>query len=307
MNLSLVYAHKGETRTIRVNPFRLLWLGFLLALLLSSIGLWGVQQYRNLAQQQARLISQLDGLQAEPKLHQFEQQLRERYRGLALRVGQMQVEMTRLNALGARLVEDSELAAEFDFSHTPPIGGPMMDIDSSRERDSHLLFGLYQLEQQLGKNKKSLTALESWQQSLHLLDNSFISGWPAKGPGIWISSPFGSRIDPFTQRLSVHNGVDIAGKEGTAIYAVGSGVVVWAGTRSGYGNFVEIAHGNGMVTRYGHAKAVLVKEGDVVNKGDEIALMGSTGRSTGPHVHFEVLKNGRPLNPSKFIYRKASA
>ncbi|WP_411994332.1 M23 family metallopeptidase [Agarivorans sp. DSG3-1] len=307
MKLSLVYAHKGETRTVRFNPLRLAWFAFLLVALLCSISLWGVQQYQNLAKQQTILLGQLDRLQAEPKLEQYEQQLRHRYSQLAAKVGQMQVEMTRLNALGARLIEDTEFAAEFDFTNTPPMGGPMLDVDSTVHRSDTLIFDLGQLEAQVGAKKKSLSLLESWQQSHHLVNSSYISGWPAKGPGIWISSPFGTRVDPFTKRKARHKGVDIAGKEGTKIRSVGAGVVVWAGSRFGYGNLVEIEHGNGMVTRYAHAKAVLVKEGDVVSKGDEIALMGSTGRSTGSHVHFEVLKNGRPLNPSKFIYRKASA
>ncbi|UPW17935.1 M23 family metallopeptidase [Agarivorans sp. TSD2052] len=304
MKLSLVYAHKGETRTVRFNPLRLFWLGFLVVALICSIGLWGVQQYQNLARQQIGLLSQLERSQAEPKLAQFEQSLRHQYSQLAVRVGQMQVEMTRLNALGARLIEDTELAAEFDFSATPPIGGPMLDIDNSNHANSSVFYDLSQLERQVDSKKKSLALLESWQQSHHLVTNSFISGWPAKGPGIWISSPFGTRVDPFTKRKARHKGVDIAGKEGTKIRSVGAGVVVWAGSRFGYGNLVEIEHGNGMVTRYAHAKDVLVKEGDVINKGDEIALMGSTGRSTGSHVHFEVLKNGQALNPSKFIYRK---
>lgn len=306
MRLSLVYAHKGETRTIRLNPLRLAWFAFLLVAFLCSVSLWGVQQYQNLATKQVQLLAQLDELRAEPKLQQFETQLRLRYTQLASKVGQMQAEMTRLNALGARLVEDNELAAEFDFSNTPPMGGAMLEVSASPQPDN-LFFDLTELEQQLGLHKKSLSLLESWQQSHHLATSSYISGWPARGPGVWISSPFGTRVDPFTKRKARHKGVDIAGKEGTPIRSVGAGVVVWAGERFGYGNLVEVEHGNGMVTRYAHAKAVLVKEGDVVNKGDEIALMGSTGRSTGSHVHFEVLKHGRPLNPSQFIYRKTNA
>jgi murein DD-endopeptidase MepM/ murein hydrolase activator NlpD len=95
--------------------------------------------------------------------------------------------------------------------------------------------------------------------------------------------------------------MDFAGKKGSPVVAVASGVVTWAGKRYGYGNMVEINHGNGISTRYGHAEEVLVKVGDTVKQGQEIMKMGSTGRSTGPHVHFEVLKNGRNVNPDKFI------
>jgi murein DD-endopeptidase MepM/ murein hydrolase activator NlpD len=115
------------------------------------------------------------------------------------------------------------------------------------------------------------------------------------------SSGFGKRIDPFTGRKEQHKGIDIAGKEGSSIHAVADGVVSWSGERSGYGNLVEISHGDGYVTRYGHNKRCLVKTGDTVSRGDAIALMGSTGRSTGPHVHIEVLRNGKPVNPDRYL------
>lgn len=102
----------------------------------------------------------------------------------------------------------------------------------------------------------------------------------------------------------MHKGVDFAGKENTPIIATASGVVTWASKRYGYGQLIEINHGNGLITRYGHNKDLLVNVGDVVNKGQNIALMGSTGRSTGPHVHYEILRNNKQINPIKFVYRK---
>ena len=109
------------------------------------------------------------------------------------------------------------------------------------------------------------------------------------------------RTDPFNGRREYHKGVDLAGKEGSDIIAVAAGIVTWSGDRYGYGNMVEINHGNGYITRYGHCKEVLVKAGDSVTKGQVIAHMGSTGRSTGPHVHFEVHKNGRVVNPLNYL------
>ena len=111
------------------------------------------------------------------------------------------------------------------------------------------------------------------------------------------------RNDPFSGRLSMHKGVDFAGKDGSPIYATGAGVVSWASERYGYGLLVEIDHGAGLKTRYAHSSKILVNIGDVIAKGEEVALMGNTGRSTGPHVHYEVLKLDRQIDPRKYIYR----
>ena len=152
---------------------------------------------------------------------------------------------------------------------------------------------------------------ESREQQLRLIDElivkqkfqreKFIAGRPiTKG---WLSSYYGYRTDPFTGKRAWHSGVDFAGKLGSPIVAVAAGVVTEANKRSGYGVLVEVSHGAGLVTRYAHCKEATVSVGEVVQKGQKIATMGSTGRSTGPHVHFEVLKNNKTLNPIKFIQR----
>src|SRR5262249_20792553 len=140
-------------------------------------------------------------------------------------------------------------------------------------------------------------------ENLYTSRNVQLAAQPAGPPvsGGYVSSLFGMRIDPFTGDLSMHSGMDFAGTEGEGVDAVAAGVVTWAGERSGYGNMVEIDHGNGYATRYGHNESILVHVGQVVKKGEEIALMGSTGRSTGPHVHFEVLYNGVAVNPDRFV------
>ena len=135
--------------------------------------------------------------------------------------------------------------------------------------------------------------------SRNLENEVFPAGRPVeKG---WISSYYGMRSDPFTGRPEFHKGMDFAGKQGSDIVAVGGGMVTWAGKRYGYGNMVEITHGNGYVTRYGHLEKIVVEVGQAVKKGQLIATLGSTGRSTGPHVHFEVIENGKTVNPLKFI------
>ena len=151
--------------------------------------------------------------------------------------------------------------------------------------------------------EKQLKILESITLGHHIENSSYLSGRPiTKG---WLSSYFGTRKDPFNGRPAMHKGVDFAGKEDAEIIATAAGVVSWASDRYGYGNLIEINHGKGLKTRYGHNKNLLVNVGDVVSKGQVIARMGNTGRSTGPHVHYEILKNNSQINPIKYVYRKA--
>lgn len=219
---------------------------------------------------------------------------------LATRIGLMQANVLRLNALGERLIKIARLdAKEFDFSHPPSYGGP-----AEPEGQLALNFDniINELNDQLASRESQLDVLEEILMNRQLKTESTPSGRPIiKG---WTSSYYGKRTDPFTGKLAMHKGMDFAGKEGSKIVAVAGGVVTWAGERYGYGELVEIAHGNGYSTRYGHNEKLLVKVGDTVKKGQPISLMGSTGRSTGPHVHFEVLKNDRQVNPARFVASK---
>jgi murein DD-endopeptidase MepM/ murein hydrolase activator NlpD len=219
---------------------------------------------------------------------------------LAARLGKMQANVIRLNALGQRLVKVAKLdSKEFDFKNTPAYGGPaeVESVASMRFDDV-----VANLDKQLASREEQLDVLEEIIMNRQLRRESKPRGRPiTKG---WTSSYFGKRTDPFTGRLAMHKGMDFAGKEGSEIVAVASGVVTWASDRYGYGELIEINHGNGYSTRYGHNAKLLVSVGDTVEKGQAISTMGSTGRSTGPHVHFEVLKNDRQINPSKFVALK---
>ena len=216
---------------------------------------------------------------------------------LAARLGRMQANVIRLNALGQRLVKVAKLdSKEFDFNNSPAYGGPA-DTDSVASIDFDSL--VTNLDKQLTSREEQLDVLEEVIMNRQLRSESKPRGRPiVKG---WTSSYFGKRTDPFTGKLAMHKGMDFAGKEGSEIITVAGGVVTWAGERYGYGNLVEINHGNGYTTRYGHNAKILVEMGDNVEKGQTISFMGSTGRSTGPHVHFEVLKNDRQVNPQKFV------
>jgi len=219
---------------------------------------------------------------------------------LALRLGELQARVIRLDALGERLTEIAKLdRGEFDFSSSPAVGGPenIVAVDSIAVPD--FIESLESLSQQVDDRSAQLGLLETMLMSRNLEDEVSPAGRPIRRG--WISSYYGMRTDPFTGRRERHKGMDLAGKEGSDVISVGAGVVTWAGDRYGYGKLVEVNHGNGYATRYGHSKQVLVQVGDAVKKGQVLALMGSTGRSTGPHVHFEVLYNGKAVDPKKYI------
>jgi Membrane proteins related to metalloendopeptidases len=157
------------------------------------------------------------------------------------------------------------------------------------------------LTRQIKDRERQLSVLESMISTRNLSHQIVPGGRPVTQG--WISSYFGHRADPFTGRKAFHRGVDFAGPAGAQVVAVASGVVTYTKERFGYGKTVEINHGNGYVTRYAHNQRVLVNVGDTVKKGQPIALIGSTGRSTGPHLHFEVLKQGRAVDPMSFVKR----
>jgi murein DD-endopeptidase MepM/ murein hydrolase activator NlpD len=220
----------------------------------------------------------------------------------ALRLAQLQARIVRLDALGERLTNIAKLdEGEFDFSQVPALGGP----ESSEQDDPYtppaFLDVLAQLAQDIDNRQQQLSVLETLLTNRKMQRDVFIAGRPV-GKG-WMSSRFGRRTDPINGRLAWHNGVDFAGKQGADVVSVAAGVVVHAGSRYGYGEMVEVNHGGGFSTRYGHHQKLLVKVGDIVKKGQIIGLMGSSGRSTGPHVHFEVYKNGRAVDPSSYIHR----
>ena len=220
---------------------------------------------------------------------------------LALRLGQMNAHVVRLDALGARLTQMAGLSdGEFDFSTAPSLGGPEELIAASGTTQLGGLIGaLDSLDQQLADRSRQLGVLEDLMLNRKLADEVRPEGRPVNSG--YISSSFGERNDPFTGRRAFHKGIDFAGREGNDIVAVGSGVVTWSGDRYGYGQMVEINHGNGYVTRYAHNADNLVAVGDTVKRGDVIARMGDTGRATGPNLHFEVLKDGNAVNPLTFI------
>ena len=238
--------------------------------------------------------------QAE-QLDDIKQQSQEQLEALTRRLATMQAQLLRLEAVGDRIVSVAELDDdEFDFSQTVAVGGPESDyaVDYTVPQ---FMDAIEQLEEQLDDRQQQLENLEDLVVGRQIQANLEITGRPVERG--WISSRFGRRTDPFTGRLSYHQGVDFSSERGTEINATAAGVVTWSAQKQGYGLLVEITHANGYQTRYGHADQLLVEVGEIVRKGQTIALVGSSGRSTGPHVHFEVFKNGRVVDPASYINR----
>ena len=224
---------------------------------------------------------------------------------LAIRIAQMNARIIRLDALGRRLTDMADLEdGEFDFDSLPALGGPEEPFaGGSNVAIPEIVESMQSLDEQLVNREAQLGVLESVLMGQNLKDRVYPQGRPVTSG--WISSYFGRRTDPFTGKPANHTGIDFAGKLGDPVLAVADGVVTWSADRYGYGVMVEINHGNGYSTRYAHNAENLVTVGDEVRKGQAVARMGETGRATGPNLHFEVLKNGRRVNPVNFI-RKSS-
>jgi len=221
---------------------------------------------------------------------------------LAMKLGEMQVRMQRIDALGGRLVKLTGMKpSEFQFDQQPAQGGPL--VAPGNLSALSLASQLDLLTQSVDDRADKLMALETL-----LMQNQLSRGLlPSTMPIVdgWYTSNFGWRVDPFSGKRAMHEGVDFMSPPGTAIHASAGGVVVYSDTHPEYGNMVEVDHGNDIVTRYAHASRLLVKVGQVVRRGDKIAEVGSTGRSTGNHLHFEVRYKGMAQNPERFLQNAA--
>ncbi len=262
----------------------------------------GEQQKISLQEDRQSLALRQDLRTERDRIEQMQQEVAAELDALALRVGNMRAHLLRLDALGERLVGMGKLdSGEFDFSSDPPRGGFSQNVGETVSASS-LAQEIDQLSALLENRQHKLDLLQDLLSRRELHEQIIPSGRPVKQG--FISSGFGRRTDPFTGKKKYHKGVDFAGRSGDEIVAVAAGVVTRSGRMRGYGNVVEIRHADGYETRYAHNRENLVKVGDRVEKGETIALLGSTGRSSGPHVHFEVLHDDKVMNPMRFFKKK---
>ncbi len=306
MDIIIVSHKKGRTWRVTLTPRHMRsWLpAGLAALAVVSLSFslgYGLKAFDD------RLPVDIHGLWADEIQSQRQQLLAMRdgfednTQALARRVAELHAHVMRLDAAGERMTQMADLdKGEFDFSQPPPLGGPEEPVAGSEPFQLEGVFAsLDAFANQLSGRERQMRVLEDLLLASRLQKQVKPSGWPIEGG--WISSGYGMRIDPFSGRRAYHAGVDFAAPIGADVLSVASGIVTDVGERFGYGILVEINHGNGYVTRYGHNSTALVKVGDQVRKGQAVAQIGSTGRSTGPHVHFEVMLNGKVVNPAQYI------
>lgn len=305
MQLIFLSENRGQIGQLRLSSRRL-WLwsasvaiavcGAAFFFGFKTAGVFGVVNPRAQTEIWRRELDQQQAVVAATR-----QALQQNLDALALRLGQMNAHVVRLDALGDRLTQMAGLTdGEFDFSSDAALGGPEEPLpDTELAKIAGVVSALDTLDRQLADRSRQLGVLEDLLTNRKLRDEVHPEGRPVSVG--YISSRFGTRTDPFTGRRAFHKGVDFAARAGAEIVAVASGVVIWSGPRHGYGELVEINHGNGYVTRYAHNQKNLVEVGETVRKGQKIALMGSSGRSTGPHVHYEVLRDGRQVDPARYL------
>jgi len=313
MSITILKRSSRGMRSVKLSNGFLYALSLLLLALVCLVGVSGYY-YANSDSSKTRVDQfTIDSWQAEldeqwADLESTKRASQQQINALTVRLGMIQAHITRLDAAGERILSISGIdKKEFNFQRTPAIGGPEKSLrketnSNSGNSQQNLEVSFDQVMLSLQSREQQLKVLESLLMDKHMGTERYISGRPTtKG---WLSSYYGERSDPFTGKPAWHAGVDFAGSEGDKVIATAAGVVSWVGNRYGYGLLIEINHGDGLVTRYGHNKEALVVKGQVVRKSQVISKMGNTGRSTGAHVHYEVIKNGRPTDPSPYVNRR---
>ncbi|MEM1155437.1 MAG: M23 family metallopeptidase [Pseudomonadota bacterium] len=306
MKVILISGKHGGSRTVELGRWSrallsLCCLGLPIGML--AVGYLAGQNSETSLSRGAALDTIQEGLSQQSQgLETLQEEAELKFQALTTTLAELQARMTRLDALGEHLTAMAELGdGEFDFSQAPALGGPLSSEFKIDFSSFDVISELADFETRLDRREHQLGILENLFQDRKLEEAIWLSGQPVeKG---WVSSPYGMRVDPFSGLPSMHKGIDFAGKAGSNVLAVAAGVVSWTGYESSYGNMVEITHGDGFVTRYSHNQENLVAPGDLVKKGQPIALLGSTGRSTGAHVHYEVYKHGRSVDPSSYVRR----
>ncbi len=302
MNIIFVSDSLAKSRTVTVTQMQIVVAlsGLFLAGLVLTLGTYMLTMSYGVDLKNPYLRMLFSSLH-QKEMQKTETEMRDNLNSLAVKLGEIQARIMRLDAFGERLAKAAGIKpTEFRFSEPPGQGGPMPSTDLQRD------ITLLEFRDRLGEISR---VLEDRSDKLGVLDSVLMDGRLAQKaiPTVlpitagWHSSNFGYRIDPFNGKNSFHTGVDFVAPPGTAVFAAAGGVVSGAELHQEYGNMVDVDHDNGLTTRYAHLSKYKVKIGDVVMKGQILGEVGSTGRATGPHLHFEVREKGVPLNPNRFL------
>lgn len=303
MNIILVSGASGRARTLALDWRHWALGGFgLLVLFLSFTLLFNYVTLRYAASINHPLLQAILLDDQRREANRAQEVVQGHLNAMAIKLGELQAQLLQLDGLGERLAQMAGLKPKdlppIEPGKAPGRGGPAPTLASDLSVDEFAAL-LGQLSHQLEDRSDQLGVLEALLVSSSANKQFLPSLAPVDGG--WLSSSFGWRIDPFTGQKSFHEGLDFPSAAGTPIVAAASGKVIFADVQAQYGKMLEIDHGNGLITRYAHCSMLLVKEGDLVVRGQRIAAVGSTGRATGPHLHFEVRLNGVPQNPTRFL------
>ncbi|NML47750.1 M23 family metallopeptidase [Ramlibacter sp. G-1-2-2] len=297
MHFIITDASLARSRAIHLSGTKLVLalVGLSLVMMLLAAGLYHYVFLKG-ARERWPVVGALVRLVVADEFEQRDRFMRENLDAMARRLGDMQAKMLQLEALRDRVsglagINPNDLKVAGSGRGGALVEGHAMSMQELQKT-------LDDLEKLTGEHQDLLTVMESRLIDQRLKTMMLPTQHPVNGP---LGSPFGWRIDPFNGHSALHTGLDFQAVVGTPIQAAAGGVVVAAEVHHEYGNMIEIDHGNNLITRYAHASKLLVKKGDLVRRGQNIALVGTTGRSTGPHLHFEVLVQGVPQDPMKFL------
>ncbi len=301
MQIILISDRLAKARTLTLSVRHLvLSIGLALAFLVGMTAALYWLSLRFAADLKLPLVHELVLAVQKREADRASQFVRQNLDAMAVKLGEMQAQLTRLDALGERL---SALAGirpqEFRFSETPGLGGAQASRPAQSLSLGEFNERLAMLSREMENRGDLLGVLEAQLFEQAVKKKLMPTMMPVSAP--YNASGFGLRIDPFTGQQAMHEGVDFLADAGTPVVAAAGGVVQFAGFHPQYGNMVDIDHGNDLTTRYAHMSRLYVKEGAMVQRGRRIGDVGSTGRSTGPHLHFEVRFRGAPQNPSRFL------
>ncbi|HMM57481.1 MAG TPA: M23 family metallopeptidase [Rudaea sp.] len=306
MNIIIVAKPHATPRALDLNCWRMrAKLSGLALLCILCFGGAGFAAALLFANPQSRALHELRALQAQigvqqQSVSQLESSSQRNLNALAVQLGSLQARALRLDALGQRLAQVGKLDPdEFDFASEPGLGGPEDTNAKPLPLNADLADNIASLRGQFRDEETRLNVLEQLLLDRRVDNELMPKGYPVANG--YIGSGFGSRTDPMGGSIEHHLGIDFDAPAGTAIHAVADGVITFVGQRSGYGNVVEIDHGNGYMTRYAHNSKNVATVGERVRAGQTIARVGSTGRATGPHCHFEVWLHGRAVNPIAYV------